>query len=388
MNSSTSGLFSNSLVRFLGSLQLTVILLVLAMILVFVGTLAQVHESIMTVQERYFHSFFVLAELGPIRFPFTGGYTLGTLLLINFVAAYAVNLGISWKRSGLILIHAGIVLLLLGELFTSLYAVEMTMSLTEGQTTSFAADVRHRELVFVDTSPADHNRISSFPESALFTGAVLTHPDLPFTMQVDAFYANSKILGPQQVSPSFRNPATQGVGRQLSAIPQPSNTRADGVDIPSAYITLRQSSGQTIGTWLVSMFLDDSQSVTIAGKTYLLSLRPKRYYQSFSMKLLDFQHIKYTGTDMAKSFASHVQVLDNQNRVVHDAVISMNNPLRYGGLTFYQASFDAETEKTSILQVVKNPSASIPYISCAVVSLGLAIHFLLHLIQWTTRPRR
>jgi hypothetical protein len=51
----------------------------------------------------------------------------------------------------------------------------------------------------------------------------------------------------------------------------------------------------------------------------------------------------------------------------------MNNPLRYGGLTFYQAGF--ENDRTSILQVVSNPSWLVPYVSCVLMGLGLVIHF-------------
>lgn len=56
----------------------------------------------------------------------------------------------------------------------------------------------------------------------------------------------------------------------------------------------------------------------------------------------------------------------------------MNNPLRYSGLTFYQAGFD-NNDRTSVLQVVKNPSWLIPYISCLLMTLGLIWQFGAHL---------
>jgi len=52
----------------------------------------------------------------------------------------------------------------------------------------------------------------------------------------------------------------------------------------------------------------------------------------------------------------------------------MNHPLRYGGKTFYQASF-GKGDALSVLQVVRNPGWLIPYLSCALVALGLALHF-------------
>src|SRR5438128_10074825 len=85
----------------LASLRLTVVLFALSMVLVFVGTLAQMDEGIWTVVTRYFRSFGVwvpfqlFVKLGQVffgvpktvqiadhwGFPFPGGWTLGSLLL-------------------------------------------------------------------------------------------------------------------------------------------------------------------------------------------------------------------------------------------------------------------------------------------------------------------
>ena len=55
-------------------------------------------------------------------------------------------------------------------------------------------------------------------------------------------------------------------------------------------------------------------------------------------------------------------------------------PLRYGGLTFYQASF-GPNDSASMLQVVRNPGWLLPYFSVAIVGFGLAFHFLLSLLR-------
>jgi hypothetical protein len=52
----------------------------------------------------------------------------------------------------------------------------------------------------------------------------------------------------------------------------------------------------------------------------------------------------------------------------------MNQPLRYDGKAFYQASF-GEGDRLSILQVVSNPGWLLPYIACVLVGLGLIVHF-------------
>jgi hypothetical protein len=67
-------------------------------------------------------------------------------------------------------------------------------------------------------------------------------------------------------------------------------------------------------------------------------------------------------------------------------LIYMNNPLRYAGETYYQASFDADDAGT-ILQVVHNPSWITPYLACVMVAAGLITQFLYHLIPFLKRRR-
>ena len=56
----------------------------------------------------------------------------------------------------------------------------------------------------------------------------------------------------------------------------------------------------------------------------------------------------------------------------------MNQPLRYDGKAFYQASF-GKGDTLSILQVVENPGWLLPYISCVLVTIGLMVHFAISL---------
>jgi len=64
----------------------------------------------------------------------------------------------------------------------------------------------------------------------------------------------------------------------------------------------------------------------------------------------------------------------------------MNNPLRYSGETYYQASFDKDDAGT-ILQVVHNPSWLTPYFSCVLVATGLIVQFLTHLLRFAKKQR-
>ena len=67
--------------------------------------------------------------------------------------------------------------------------------------------------------------------------------------------------------------------------------------------------------------------------------------------------------------------------------IRMNEPLRYGGKTFFQASWDETDEKGTVLQVVDNPSYLTPYFACVLVAAGLVVQFSMHLFGFAASRR-
>src|SRR5437016_249699 len=96
--------------RLLASLRLTVVCLGLGMVLVFLGTLAQVHLGIHAVQAQYFQSLFIFWSPPGASWKIPvlpGGYLLGTVLLINLIAAHAARFQLSRKKIGIILLHFG-----------------------------------------------------------------------------------------------------------------------------------------------------------------------------------------------------------------------------------------------------------------------------------------
>src|SRR5438445_13176121 len=121
------------------SLRITVVLFSFSLALVFFGTLAQVDEGIWFVVGKYFRSAFVWVPFqiffprptpdgGGIAvggaFPFPGGWLLGGILLVNLLADHAIRFKMTWKRSGILLIHAGLIVMMMSELITGLMAVE------------------------------------------------------------------------------------------------------------------------------------------------------------------------------------------------------------------------------------------------------------------------
>src|ERR1700677_1709832 len=115
------------------SLRITVTLFALSIFLVYFGTWAQKDAGIWTVVNQYFRSLIVWIPLRVLlmhsvdsiggSIPYPGGWLLGTLLLVNLLAAHAIRFKVSWKRSGILILHAGLILMMLGELVTGLFAI-------------------------------------------------------------------------------------------------------------------------------------------------------------------------------------------------------------------------------------------------------------------------
>ena len=142
-------MFLGRFIRIFASLRLTVVLLALAMVLVFAGTLAEVHLGLYKAQAEFFRSFLIYWHLGNTgwKIPiFLGGYSIGLLLLLNLSTAHVTRFKLSREKIGIWLIHAGLILLLAGQLFTDMFAVESRMHLRVGDTKNYSESDRAYEL--------------------------------------------------------------------------------------------------------------------------------------------------------------------------------------------------------------------------------------------------
>lgn len=379
----------HSPLRVLSSLRLTVVCLGLGMLLIFLGTLAQVHLGIHAVQARYFQSLFVFWSPAGASWQIPilpGGYLLGSVLLVNLLAAHAVRFQFTRKKIGIILLHLGVILLLIGQLLTGLFARETQMRIDEGQTLGYSEAPREVELAVIDVTDPQFDQVVSIPEKVLAAEGAIQNPTLPFTLRIRQFLPNSQIAMRSQVPQAPPSIATAGFGTKIVVEEAPRTVKDDERDLSAAFVEVNGVAG-SLGTWLVSNAIPDPQSFTINGHTYELVMRQRRFYKQFALTLLHFAHDRYAGTDIPKNFSSRVRLADLERGENREVLISMNDPLRYRGYTFYQAGFD-NNDKTTILQVVKNPAMLLPYIACGLVGLGLVIQFSMHLFGFVKKRSR
>jgi ResB-like family len=418
-------MFIGRLIKFFTSLRLTVGLLAFAIVLVFIGTLAQVDEGLYNAQSRYFRQWIVLGlDLFGRRVPvlLPGGYLIGTMLLVNLLAAHIYRFQLSAKKIGIQLTHGGVILLLVGQLVTDMLARESQISFSAGQTRSYSESANHYELAFTSAAGSNNEQVVAFPAQLLAPGARLQDPSLPFTIQVKQFWKNSDI---QFRAPMMQNGpplTTNGMALNFDLWPTNEVKTTDDKNAPTAEIELIAPGG-SLGDWVASDWADDGakieeiregytpmlgvemankvmaeltqpQFVYVNGKKFKFALRPEQLRFPFSLTLLQATHTVYEGTDIPKDFRSRVRLKNPQTGENREVEISMNHPLRYAGLTFYQqqmtageATQQAGLAPWSLLQVVHNPGWLTPYLGCGMVAAGLVIQFMIHLVGFIARKK-
>ncbi len=384
--------------NFIVSLRLTVVLLALGLLLVFAGTLAQVELGIWVVQEKFFRSFIAIWKVGPIFIPLPGGYLVGGLLLINLLAAHFYRFSLTWRKAGIHFTHIGLILLLVGELLSGLWQEDYSMRLIQGETKNYSESYRDNELAIIDVTDSKFDDVVVIPEELLARGETIQHPKLPFRVAPKKHYPNSRLRmrGPMvDTAATIGDTAlvTTGAGTKLVAAPAPITYKQDERNFPTVFVELLGSAG-SLGTWLVSQAPLDAEGHQLspqrfehAGRTYTIALRSTRAYKPFALTLLKFSHDRYAGTEIPKNFSSRIRLNTPDGLDDREVLIYMNNPLRYAGLTFYQASFEPGNDKVTVLQVVRNPSWVIPYVACGLMTLGLMWQFGIHLFAFMAKRR-
>ena len=311
------------------------------------------------------------------------------------------------KRAGVVVLHAGVLLILVHEPIVGSYHKEQQMRIEEGKSANFADDIRTVELAFTDPSSSDFDKVVTIPRHLLMSAAeakdpsqqIISHDLLPFDVKVLKYYQNSSPEDPGK--DDEKNLATAGAGLQMIAKEAKASVGTDNdgaVDMTASYVTLLDKKSKAeLGTYLVGVYFNmlsqtPPNRVTHDGKEWDLSLRFRRFYKPYTVTLLDVSKTDYAGTDTPRDYRSVVRVSQaassDQPKVDFEIPIWMNNPMRYAGETFYQQSYfsDPRTGKeTTTLSVVRNTGWMIPYVACMIGGVGMLAHFWVIFVRFVAR---
>ncbi|BAM03571.1 cytochrome c biogenesis protein CcsA [Phycisphaera mikurensis] len=337
-------------------------------------------------------------------------FGLGLLLMLPLLAGCQVLFG---NRSGLVLVHASLILLLLGEGLTAAVAHESQMPIYDGQTTTWSQDIRTSEIAITRPVEGEPGKVTTWavPQDLLAeaegSGEAIPLPGLGVALRVIDFMPNARLLArpetPVEGAPPMPVQATDGLGAgRLFAgeVDRVSGAGEQRVDEPAAVVELVSTADEApLGSLVVSTRLEDPatpyvpviQKLATPDGELGVSMRFERIYRDFAVRLEEFRHDLYPGTQVPKNFSSEVTLIE-AGGTERPALIRMNEPLRYAGETWFQMNWirpgpAGGDDRGTVLQVVDNPGWTVPYIAVTVGGLGLTMHFAIRLFGYLRRDR-
>ena len=90
---------------------------------------------------------------------------------------------------------------------------------------------------------------------------------------------------------------------------------------------------------------------------------------------------------MASALEADVELTDPTRGILLMRKISMNNPLRYRGFSFYQSSYIPGPTETTVLSVRNDPGTPLVYAGFLIVIVGVVAMFLLRETPIEAAPR-
>jgi hypothetical protein len=337
------------------------------MVLLVVGTVAQKDLGIFTSQQRYFSSYFFM--LGFVPLP--GGLTLMSIFSINLLAKFLFKSDWSWKKSGTIVTHFGVLVLVFGGAISFFTSREGYLVVPQGETRNQIEDYHQREMVIRDGDTI----LLSIPHDQLKDGLTVQDPSTPFAITITTYCFNCGIT--RRAIVDQEGWTSPGKFMQLNVkAPDPQDER----NMTGIEFTVSGAGPEIDGKYLTFDKFPKPPQITIKGKTYTIAIERAKRPLPFSITLQKFEQNFHPGTDMASAYKSTVTVTDGAN--TWPAFIEMNEPLRYRGYTLYQSSFDVSGEKPyTVLTVVENKGRIFPYLATLIIACGLILHLAIRLTQ-------
>lgn len=383
----------------LSSFALAIVLLLVLLVLTFLGTLEQRHASLFEVQRKYFESVVLVhdfgpysvwtpwapdgMEVGPISIPLPGASVVLALLALNLIVGGVVRLRKRVATLGVLVAHLGILLLLAGSFVEFLVSEKGQLTLYEPEpgrppTAEESAGSNEfrawNEWEIVVRERHEGTRTTEFVLDAerlrdLDPDDVVrfSHARLPFVVEVTDWRRNAT-----PVRASGEADALEGWRLEGS----PPRKEAER-NRPGSRVTFARS-GAALARGLVWSAQALPWVATVDARRFEVALRTRRWTFPFRLVLRRFVHDEHPGTSMAREFSSYVtKVEDGVRRDVH---VTMNEPFRHRGYTFYQSSWGPQDAAPgeplwSTFSVVRNPADRVPLIACLVIAAGLLLQF-------------
>jgi hypothetical protein len=388
--------------RFFTSFKLATVVLVLMTVVTLLGTLGQVEHGLHAAKEKYFHSFLFTERIFGVPVLLPGGLVLMILLFVNMTLGAIVKVKKRWKGAGLLISHIGMLMLLAGGFVTWAFSTDGYRALYPGMSSNRVESYREWQLEILPLSkegvaekawiyPAEYLETMQSDEQR-----IIHAESLPFDVVINGYSPNATPI------PTSAPMAAGVTGKEIDGFklsPQKPSKEAEQ-NLPGCFLEIRPRDGGApieAMLWAGSYRFDPREkpmpfSFTVGDQLYGALLVKKSWTVPFTVKLDEFIFERHPGVMTARNYESRVTRVE-EGQTDKPLEIKMNEPMRHAGFTFFQESFGPSgsqpgDEMFSQFAVANNPADQWPLYSLIVTGVGLGVHFLIMLVNFTTRSRQ
>ena len=370
---------------FFSGFGLAVTCLLLLLILTWLSTLEQPAKGLYEVQKRYYdaEAWYVVPELDwlpkingkPVSLPLPGAYLVSAVLFVNLFLGGILRIRKGWKNIGVIISHFSMISLLIAGFVSHHYSKEGIMAVYQGDTSDFAqsyteytievAEIVNGEKEKPYVLPVEHLKNLGADQSRVFE-----IPELGIELNVSGWMRNSA-----RVKVDKDDAGKDVIEVDGWALQWLKTNPTEELNLAGCHVDVFVEGDQDKTARLVLHGGDPNAcTITVDGKIYGLRLMREIWPMPFQVRLDESIGEYYPGTRKPSTFQSDItRIADGSEQAFR---IKMNEPMRYGGYTLYQARWeDSGDRPMSGFAIVKNPSDQWPKYSLYISILGLTIHF-------------
>ena len=383
----------------LSGFGLATVTLLLLGILTWCATLEQVESGLYPTLNKYFStdwkSLIILPDFEALRIndklvpiPLPGGYWMCAVLLVNLIFGGLIRIRKGWTHYGNLISHFGIVFLMVGAGVTFHFSERGNMAVSEGGTSNVAEDYFEYvvEVSEIKEGKSDKIHVIRGKDITGLEGEKLRKfiiPELPFDLQLTAYMENCVPVSANERAPDRQQYLADG----YFLMEKPKQAKAEPAEQYTAgcYARIIQRDGTKSAPFILAGASFQPFSYRVGERVFTIDMRKRLWPMPFTLKLDQFTAAFHPGTRTASRFVSKVTRVESGSEA--KATIQMNEPMRYEGLTFFQASYGPPgagpgQKMYSVFEVVKNPADQWPKYSLIIVAIGMAITFLIKLTSF------
>jgi hypothetical protein len=379
--------FEGKIFDVLSGFGLATILLLLLGLLTWFATLEQIDNGLYPTLNKYFHwkSVFLLPEIKGkmVPLPLPGGYWVGAVLLVNLILGGVIRIRKGWKHAGNLISHFGIILMLVAGGVSHHFSERGNMAVGEGESSNAAEDyfeyvVEVAEMKDGKSSSIHVVRGNHIDDLSDGKSRLIRLPNLPFDLEIAGYHRNAAPVSITERAPDRGQ--RQVDGYYLMEKPDEINAEANTA---ACYARIVRRDGTKADPFILAGASFHPFSVRHEDRIFTVDMRKRLWPMPFTVKLDHFTAEFHPGTMKPAKFISKVTRIENGADA--KVTIQMNEPMRYEGLTFFQASYGPPgagpgQKMYSVFEIVKNPADKWPEYSLYIVTFGMLVTFVIKFV--------